>query len=304
MSEPILHHFDASPFAEKARLAFGIKDLAWRSVEIPMIMPKPDLMPLTGGYRKTPTLQVGAEVYCDTALILSEIDRRWPEPPLFAGTGALAAAMSTWSDRSFFEPGAGLSMGLNEGLPDALLSDRKAFFKFMDFDRLGEDIPHLYGQFLAQVALLEGMLDDGRDYLGGDRPNAADILGWFPLWMARGNFPQVGEWLDDHDRLTGWEMRIRDIGYGQRSEMTAADALAEARDTEPEPGGGVDRNPEGLWAGDQVTVTPTDYGAVPVEGTLIGMDFRQITVRRSSELTGGVNTHFPRAGYRVEGVIS
>ncbi len=43
------------------RVAFGIKGLAWKSVIIPRILPKPDLMPLTGGYRKTPVLQIGAD---------------------------------------------------------------------------------------------------------------------------------------------------------------------------------------------------------------------------------------------------
>jgi glutathione S-transferase len=78
MSDMILHHYPASPFSEKVRVAFGIKGLAWKSVIIPRILPKPDLMPLTGGYRKTPVLQIGADIYCDTQLILREIERRAP----------------------------------------------------------------------------------------------------------------------------------------------------------------------------------------------------------------------------------
>ena len=69
MAELVLHHFDWSPYAEKVRVLLGIKGLAWRSVQIPMVMPKPDLTALTGGYRKTPVLQVGADIYCDTSLI-------------------------------------------------------------------------------------------------------------------------------------------------------------------------------------------------------------------------------------------
>ena len=61
MSDMILHHYAASPFSEKVRVAFGIKGLVWKSVIIPRILPKPDLMPLTGGYRKTPVLQIGAD---------------------------------------------------------------------------------------------------------------------------------------------------------------------------------------------------------------------------------------------------
>ena len=66
MADIILHHYTMSPFAEKARLMLGFKQLAWRSVHIPPVMPKPDVVALTGGYRKTPVLQIGADVYCDS----------------------------------------------------------------------------------------------------------------------------------------------------------------------------------------------------------------------------------------------
>ena len=134
MSELILHHFDWSPFAEKARLALGLKGLAWRSVQIPMIMPKPDLIALTGGYRKTPVLQIGADIYCDTRLIARELERRHPKPTLFPdGDVGVSLALSHWSDTAFFEPGAGLSMALAREVPDAVIADRKQFFNFMDF---------------------------------------------------------------------------------------------------------------------------------------------------------------------------
>ena len=76
MADLILHHYAASPFAEKVRVAFGMKQAAWKSVDIPNVMPKPDLMPLTGGYRKTPVMQIGADIYCDTQLIMLELDKR------------------------------------------------------------------------------------------------------------------------------------------------------------------------------------------------------------------------------------
>ena len=62
MPEIILHHYPTSPFSEKIRRIFGYKKLAWRSVEIPRSAPKPDLMPLTGGYRRTPVMQIGADI--------------------------------------------------------------------------------------------------------------------------------------------------------------------------------------------------------------------------------------------------
>ena len=103
MSELIFHHYAMSPFAEKVRLVFGYKNLAWKSVIIPMIMPKPDVIALTGGYRKTPILQIGADVYCDTALICRVLDRLHPEPPLYpAAAEGAANILAQWADSALF----------------------------------------------------------------------------------------------------------------------------------------------------------------------------------------------------------
>ena len=64
MAELIFHHYASSPFSEKVRLIFGLKQLAWKSVTVPSVMPKPDAVALTGGYRKTPFLQIGSHIYC------------------------------------------------------------------------------------------------------------------------------------------------------------------------------------------------------------------------------------------------
>jgi len=282
-------------------VALGIKRLAWASVEIPMVMPKPDLMPLTGGYRKTPVLQIGAEVYCDTSLILTEIERRHPHPALFpADVAGLAPAVGRWSDTTFFEPGAGLSMGLNKDLPEPILKDRKAFFEFMDFDELERSVPHLFDQFLAQVALVEAQLADGRDFWMGERVTALDICAYFPLWMARGNVPGADELLAPFAKTAVWRERMAAFGYGTPSPMSGAEALAMAHRIEPQPGTGVTATRTDFNTGDTVTVAPTDYGAVPVRGTLITLNHERITLRRQSDATGPINTHFPRAGYRID----
>jgi glutathione S-transferase len=302
MAELILHHFDLSPFAEKARLMLGLKRLAWRSVEIPMMMPKPDLTALTGGYRKTPVLQIGADVYCDTRLIASLLETRHPEPTLFpGGNRGVSMALAAWSDRAFFEPGAGLSMGLNRrGLPKALLDDRKAFFNFMDFTTLEAEIPHLTTQLRAQADLVEQQLGDGRTFLLGDAPGLADIHAYFPVWMARAHVPTAAAIFADYPRLAAWEARVRAIGHGERREYTAAEARAVARRALPEPGAGVDgQDALGLVAGEEVVVTPDDYGRDPVQGTLVTLALHEVAVRRSHPDVGTVIVHFPRIGYRI-----
>src|ERR1700720_4727412 len=77
MTDIILHHYETSPYAEKVRLGLGLKGLAWASVEIPVIMPKPDLTALTGGYRKPPVLQIGADLYCDPKTHHDQPPRRY-----------------------------------------------------------------------------------------------------------------------------------------------------------------------------------------------------------------------------------
>jgi glutathione S-transferase len=307
MSDLILHHFDPSPFAEKIRLVFGLKGLAWRSVDIPMVPPKPDLVALTGGYRRTPVLQIGADIYCDTRLIALELERRFPEPTLFPGaTRGLAQALASWSDRSFFDPGAALAMGTNMGLlPEPLLADRKAFFNFMDFSRLGEDVPHMYTQLRSQLDTLEQALGAGTDFLGGDCAGWADIGAYFPVWMVRGNLANAAEVLAPFPRVREFADRMLAIGHGQRTELSAEDALAVARAATPLAGEGIVLRDEvaenfGLQAGDTVRVTPDDYGKTPVVGTLYGYTLHEVAVQRHDERAGTVVVHFPRAQYRVE----
>jgi glutathione S-transferase len=103
MTDIILHHYETSPYSEKVRLGFGLKGLPWASVEIPRIMPKPDLTALTGGYRKTPVLQIGADIYCDSQLIMCELERRHPTPSFYpAGRGA-ADALAWWAEKTTFQ---------------------------------------------------------------------------------------------------------------------------------------------------------------------------------------------------------
>src|SRR5215208_7773016 len=170
MADLILHHYPNSPFSEKVRIAFGIKQLAWKSVQIPNIMPKPDLMPLTGGYRKTPVLQVGADIYCDTQLIMLEVERRCPKPPLLpVGQEGEARALAMWIDRTIFWAAVGVVMGeIGDKLPEAFQKDRSEFSgRSFDPARLKAAQPVAREQTYAQLVLAEQILRDGRPFLLG-----------------------------------------------------------------------------------------------------------------------------------------
>jgi glutathione S-transferase len=303
MADLILHHHDPSPFGEKIRLCLGLKGLAWDSVQVPMLPPRPLVEPLTGGYRKIPVLQAGADIYCDTRLIARELERRYPQPSLFPqGSEGVAIALAAWSDRSFFDPGAGLSMGLNRSMiPPAIIEDRKDFFNFMDFDRLEDDLPHLFTQFSANLSYVERMLADGRRFVLGDAPSFADIDAYFPVWMARGNIGDAPRLLQPFERLRAWEARMDALPRGIRREIDGEQALDVARAATPlEPLGVEADDPLRLSSGDAVVVTPDDYGRIPVTGELVTLNVDEVAVRLRSAPIGEVIVHFPRLGYRVE----
>ncbi|MCZ6525792.1 MAG: glutathione S-transferase family protein [Gammaproteobacteria bacterium] len=301
MTKIILHHFDISPFAEKIRLVLGLKHLTWQSVQIPIIMPKPDLTVLTGGYRKTPVMQIGADIYCDTNRIALELEHRHPQPTLFPdGSAGLSMALSFWSNQTFFNHGAGLSMGLNTEIPKPILADRKAFFNFMDFDKLPDELPHLFSQLMAHMSLVDDQLADGRPYLLGNELGWIDINAYFVLWMSQNNIPGIEDHLKHLTNITDWDSRIAELGHGQRSELDAKDAIVSAKNTEPPSGSGVDREDVLEFSvGDDVIVEPDDYGMVPVKGELITLNRHEISLRRRHPQTDEVNVHFPRAGYRI-----
>ena len=57
-------------------------------------------------------------------------------------------------------------------------------------------------------------------------------------------------------------------------------------------------------AGDLVQVTPDDYGRIPVTGTLVTLQLREVAIRRIDPRAGEVVVHFPRMGYRVERITA
>ncbi len=304
MTDLILWSYDASPFTQKALGMLGVKGLDWRWVETPMMPPKDDLVALTGGYRGTPVLQAGADVYIDSQLIARELERRHPEPTLFPAGGGLELALVRWSD-AFFRSGLKLALALLlPQWPAEFRKDREYLFPDVDFDRVQEDFEHAKSQFRAHAALLEAQLADGRAYLGGKAPGLADIQAWPFVWMARGSFPDLaGGLLGGFARLSGWETRMREVGEGRRRPVAAAEALAEARAAKPEAIAQVDaHDPQGLRAGQTVEVSPDDTRRGAVRGEVVIATAEEIAVRRRGEAVGDVVVHFPRLGYRVDPV--
>ncbi len=302
MTDIILHHYAGSPFAEKVRIGLGIKQAAWKSVDIPNVMPKPDLMPLTGGYRKTPVLQVGADVYCDTQLVMMELEKRLPTPPLLPkGKEGEARGLAMWIDRNIFWSAVGIVMGaIGDKLPEAFKQDRSEFSgRSFDAEKLKASVPMARDQTYAQLSLAEAMLADGRKFLLGSEPTLADCALYNPVWFITARLSASASPLDRLPKIAAWSERMKAFGAGKRSDMTAAEALDIAKAATPDATTVDARDPSGLKAGQKVSVTPDDTGKVPVSGTLVGLSADRISIARNDARVGDVVVHFPRAGFII-----
>jgi glutathione S-transferase len=299
----ILHHFDESPFSEKIRLVFGLKNVAWTSVRISRIMPRPNLMPLTGGYRRTPVMQIGADIYCDTQCILRELERRFPEPTLFpGGNEGIAWAAVMWTDRSFFQNTVNLVFGsLADKVPQSFIDDREKLrgAKF-DVAAMKAAIPQMRDQFRAHVQWIETQLGDGRFWLSGSKTGLLDVNAYMNIWYVRTNLPNADEMLAEFGKTNAWESRMRAIGHGPRTEMSTAEALDIATKATPSTAVTTDpHDPNGRKPGDLVAVAPDDYGKIKVSGEIVSLSSQHIAVRRYDALAGEIIVHFPRAGFLV-----
>jgi glutathione S-transferase len=305
MQDLIIHHYPQSPVSEKTRAAMGLKNLAWRSVEQNRLPDRPELLAMTGGYRRLPVLQIGADIYCDSQLIFREIERRVPKPTFFPnGEYGLPFALSRWTDNAMFELAMRVSFApIAEKLPPALVADRARLYLGPngDFKKEAADLPHVLAQLRAQLRWLEAQLAAGSLYLLGDRPGMADLLAWFIVWFLRGRNPRADELLAQFPALLAWEARMKTIGHGQPSPMTPVEALAIAKSVEPLVAEKSDPlDPQGLTPGMKVAVAPISVGGeAAVVGDIIAVDCDKIAVRRSHAACGIVAVHFPRVGYRV-----
>ncbi|MDB5956202.1 glutathione S-transferase family protein [Ramlibacter sp.] len=309
MQDLILHHYGRSPFSEKIRLVLGFKKLPWKSVQIPAIMPKPDLVALTGGYRRTPVLQVGADLYCDTALICDVLEHVRPEPTLYPPhLKGVCRIFAQWADSTLFWAAMGYNLQprgaahvFAKAPPEAakaFAEDRKAMTTNMVRLRPG-DATSAYRSYLRRIANMA----DEHDFLFGIEPCVADFAAYHGIWYTRNQVPPLADIINPTPSVTEWAQRVEAIGHGAMTQLTADDAIAMAAAAEPQPSGAnllVDsafQDDHGIALGTRVTVTPESFGSESTDGELIAATRTHYSLRREDARAGLVHVHFPRIGY-------
>jgi glutathione S-transferase len=268
-------------------------------------MPKPELVPLTGGYRKIPVMQIGADVFCDSQCILRELERRHPSPSIFPdGNVAAGWAFAFWADRVFFQAAVAVIFGqMADQVPKEFIEDRtKLMGTGARFDpaAMKAAVPLMKESLRAQLDWLESTLADGRAFLSGPKAGLTDFATYHSIWFLQTYHPPAGELLAPFAKVGAWCGRVKAIGHGTQKPMQPKEALEVARAATPattpqaDPG-----EPNGLKPGDRVAVMADDYGRDPIAGELVRSSAQEIAIRRSDPLVGDVVVHFPRAGFMV-----
>ena len=300
MPEIILHQYATSPFSEKIRKIFAYKKITWRSVEQPVIMPKPKLVPLTGGYRRIPVLQIGADVWCDTGIIVRKIEELIPAPSIYPeGLSAAADVMNQWADRRlFWSTTPVIFEKLAAVVPKEFIEDRSKMMQGANFADIARSAPDSRNQLRAFLEILDRQLAS-RAFLLGDSFSLADAACFHSVWFLRAE-PAAFGLAQKFPHLMRWFDRVDAMGSGDVRPMDPDEALKIAKDSAPATAENVDsRDPNGLEAGTRVAVTPDDYAFDPVVGRVVVSTIHEIAVEREVPELGKIVNHFPKIGFRI-----
>ena len=308
MTEIILHQYASSPFSEKVRCLLGYKQQNHSLVEIPIIMPKPDLISLTGGYRKTPVLQSGSDIYCDTAIICKFLDQLSPDNTLFPhNQEASLTAATHWTDTFFFKIAvaiafqpkalAGLELFQDPEATRAFTADRAELTK--GSAELAMNLETAIPYWVMQMKNLEAQLSE-KPFLGGDQPNILDFSTYHCCWFVYGNdalrddltaYPSLYSWMRN---MSSFNMESADFISGEQAieiaKNSPKDRMAESFEFLPS---------ETFSRGDLVQVMPIDYGFQPTEGQLMSATAEEIIIKRTDNRAGELLVHFPRLGFQI-----
>lgn len=301
MSEIIFHHYPQSPVAEKVRVAFGMKAIDWQSVIIPRLPPKPLLMPLTGGYRRTPVAQIGADIYGDSQNIFRTLDEAEPAIQLVTPQ---SMAMASWMESTLFNLALRVILThAMDGAPPEFIKDRGSLYfdKGWTEEQMKADLPATTRQLQAGLSMLEGQCQAGQKFLLGNKPSQADANLHYLLWFIGGRWDGGPEFLSQFPQLMAIEDAVLQCGQGQHKEISGDEALAIAREHTPQSPTGIHCfNPQNLSVGDNVSIRQAGHTADPdIRGKLRYLDDTRISIDLSADEVGDIALHLPVLGYVI-----
>ncbi|KAF8076344.1 hypothetical protein FPV67DRAFT_1471382 [Lyophyllum atratum] len=330
MSPPpvIEYRYDASPFSVKIDHVLVLKNVPHQKVTVSHMLPRPEITDLLGiTYRRIPILAIGNDVYCDTSLIASALERRFPPSagygtifPLAKHGGSqdtgLVKVFAKLYDTTLF-PVTSVFFPF-ERLPAAFVKDRSAL------TGAPIDVKHVVGSrekslttLSAHLSLLEEQFRDGREWLfDSELPSLADISVHFTLIAARAspmgrplvstdNFSLTVQWLE---RVSNYIERKRGSQATPQiitGDQAAASILSSTHESYEVVGFDAQAAARlGFKLYDRVQIAPDDTGRnYPTVGKLVGMNREEVVIEVQAP-KGLLRCHFPQIGFTVKAVRS
>ena len=297
--ELILHNNVRSMFSEKVRRVLAYKGLDWTDVQVPGLPPNTHFVPLTGGYRRMPALQIGADVYCDSALIVQKLEDIAPDPTVFPPDCAGAARMiADWADhRVAMWSIIAVFPDFLAHASDEFIKDRTALVAEFAPERVAVLAPHM----LAQVAQFAGLVDQaltGHDYVAGPQFSVADAACYHVLAFAK-NSPRVFAAVQQFHHILDWMARIEAFPQPQITQREPDYALAAALAAEPVDIGGTCGEGEAFALGQCVAISADDYAKEQIIGPIVKLTPTEIAVGSHGDQVGDIAIHFPRLGFTI-----
>ncbi|KAG6821247.1 hypothetical protein H0H93_002357 [Arthromyces matolae] len=294
----IFYCYDVSPYSAKIDNVLTLKNIPHQKVKVSRVLPRPEISDLLGiTYRQIPILSIGNDVYCDTSLIASTLERRFPStagygtifpPSKHASNSIDTGAIKLFSrlyDATVFPNAASLLPW--ENFPQSFIDDRSK-------------------------GLLEEQLNDGREWLFDSQlPSLADVSVHFILsWLKSAGIPAAQVVVAKYHKTALWFSRVsrhikerRDtqaapgIVSGHQAATTIVSAPHEPYDVT-----GFDKeeaNLLGLQLNDIVQVAPDESGKnYPTIGKLVGYNTEKVVIEVQGSL-GLIRCHFPRLKFAV-----
>ena len=296
-----LFHYPFSPYAEKVRCMFGYCGIKWNSFEVDPYPPRPTLYALSGGYGRIPAAQIGADIFCDSQIIVEEIVAASGDSSLdiYKGDEQAKQLVKRAQGDIFFGVVASGSplkiltrmiLGFGPKRTYRFIKDRTSMASNSSLKL--QDRKTSQNQLDDFLDDLEGQLNQA--FLGGNKPTAVDFCVYHPLWMLRtGIDPRPPK---NHPKVLGWMDRMASYSHAAHRELTEDDVFQNAKSNQPR---ALPESIEGESIGKQVAVGPADYRLETVEGELVAETDRRWIVKRCSSELGDLHVHFPKDGYQL-----
>ena len=302
---PIFHHYPQSPIAEKIRITFGIMGMEWQSVQIPRIPPKPLLMPLTGGYRRTPVLQLGADIFCDSQTIAWQLGLQNSNAPAYQlSNKSLELILGSFGEAILFSLSVRVVLTTSMGkAPEEFIKDRGSLYfePGWTVEEMKNSLPSILLQLQAAFDLINHHLLENGPFINGDIPSYSDAVVQHCVWFLCGRWEGGIDFIKPFDAVCKQREAIASLGHGISHDISAEHALETATKNIPKAPIGINcKFTGGLRRGQRVKIRPNGRTSDPdVIGALRYLDETVIIIDYEHEETGQVAIHFPVLGYQI-----